>query len=182
MRSRLAPFTVVACVLLQACATMLNPGHVARGPDPVTGDTVRTSRVFLRNWTPETRIYENDRQLPVYGAEIGQSADAATCEGYARAGMRSVDTGRPLSGGCRLVMPMLVLGNNRPYTLRIVQGSRQGTVTANASTRWYWFIYNGIWGVFYPAGLAVDASTGRWKYHHNLDIAEVLRSPGQAAQ
>jgi hypothetical protein len=178
---RILTMAVGTCALLGACATIANPSHISRS-DPLTGATGQTtSRLPLKNWSPDVRIYANGALLPIYDDDSTLSARlSADCFELQRMMAQLGQTSQ--TSRCNFAFPVLVLPK-RAHTLRLVRGTQEATVTVKPSFHWAWFFANGVWMTFAPVGWVVDLAGGRWSYFSvgGLDVAAAFRDAARQA-
>jgi len=173
MRPRFAAMSVVACVLVQACATILNPGQSRTVPEQ--DRSVKVARISLKRVPPGLKIYDGDRQVPIW------EEDQDNHDSMAR--ICVLRGGSPGDCASRVYFPVIELDRSVPHTLRLINDAGdEATVTVRAHMHWRWVWYNCVWGVFMPVGWVVDASSGRWTYFgRSLDVQHAFEQSSRQA-
>lgn len=150
MRQAVLP---VLALTLSACATMLNPGRVKTLPDPPPGWSGKVMTISLYRMPRTAELYVNGQKVDLSKLRVGPESYFG--EGY----------------DANILVPQ-----DGPVTLRVVNGARSGTAQFESKfhARWIWF--NGFLGPAFPIGLIVDAKTDKWRYMRAdvLDVPQLL--------
>ncbi|MFI5279025.1 MAG: hypothetical protein ACHQU1_00910 [Gemmatimonadales bacterium] len=201
MRRELKILLTGVCAVLGGCATVTNAGRFRTvspegGPPQPGQPTIRAAQLELRHLPPGTEIYEAGRELEIEEADtalharlIGICRETETAiANLQRSGVNTPELREAVAvqqrswpNGCSqrvLFFPVLVLDRAVPHTLRIVNGSRETTVTVKTSLHPKWLYWNFWLLAAYPVGLAVDGLSHNWNYFWPLDVGQVLASAG----
>jgi hypothetical protein len=150
MRQSVLP---ILAVTLSACATMMNPGKIQTIPNPPTGWSGKVMSISLYRMPRTAQLFVNGRGIDLSKVRVGPESYFG--EGY----------------DAEIWVPQ-----DKPVTLRVVDGARSGTAQIETKfyARWIWF--NGFLGPAFPVGLIVDAKTDKWRYVRDnvLDVPQLL--------
>ena len=174
---------VASAVMSSGCATMYVHGNHLSTSAEVDGRNTALRVLNFENATPDLRIFEGDRELPLMAVPdhiIANNLRNYMAQEEARAGCGP--------GTCvyswtetRAFGPGLWLDKDRPHTLRFVRGGQEATVTVKRRFKVGWVFANWVWFTFAPVGWVVDGATGSWNTYPRLDINALFRTSGRPA-
>lgn len=125
---------------LTACATMFNPGGVQTIPDPPAGWSGKVMELAVYRMPRSADFYVNGSRINLANVRRSQSALG---DGF----------------DMRVMIPQDV-----PVDLRIVDGARSATARVQATFHARWIYFNLLLGPAIPVGLIVDSRTRKWTY------------------
>lgn len=135
-----------------ACATMFNPGGIKTLPDPPQGWSGRVMGLAVYRMPRSAEFYVNGSRIDLSKVRHDPSALG---DGF----------------DMKVMVPQDV-----PVDIRIVDGSRSATARVQAKLQARWIYFNLLLGPAIPVGLIVDSKTKKWTYLHDnaLDATSLL--------
>lgn len=141
---------------LTGCATLFNPGGVTTLASPPSGWSGRVMEIGIWRMPRSAELYVNGVRVNLAGV---RQAPSRLGDGYEM----------------RVMIPQDV-----PVELRIVDGARTATTRVQAKLVKRWIYFNLLLGPAIPVGFIVDSRTKKWTYlHHNsFDATALLQRAG----
>ena len=151
----------VLMVALSGCATLFNPGGVQTMPNPPAGWFGRVIELAVYRVPRSAEFFVNGSRIDLANVRRTQSALG---DGF----------------DMRVLIPQDV-----PVDLRIVDGPRSATARVQAKLQARWIYFNLLLGPAIPVGLIVDSRTKKWTYLRDnaIDATSLLeRAAADAAK